>query len=208
MTITTCAAEVRAEPVDLHPHRLAAQDVLDLHVADLADDRALPAWSSSKTVGSVRTGMPRARARARRSRAASPGAEGIAIVSSSGSASSRIRGSSRGRAEHRHAVDARAPLERVVVDEADGREAERRVAQDLAQDEPPAVAGADDEDAARVAARAEPAPRALVDEPRDEPRAAHEQSMSRKNSASTPVGAVTVTSPLVGDGTARDGSGR
>jgi hypothetical protein len=50
-----------------------------------------PACSSSNTVGSVRTGIPRWRA-ARTTRARSvPGADGMAIVISSGSASSRMR---------------------------------------------------------------------------------------------------------------------
>ena len=50
--------------------------------------------SSSNTVGSVRTGMPRARhSRTIRARV-DPGAEGIAMITSSGSASSRMRGRS------------------------------------------------------------------------------------------------------------------
>ena len=100
-----------------------------------------------------------------------PGADGIAIVTSSGSTSSRIAAEVARRAEHLDAVDAQPPLERVVVDEADGLEAELGVAQDLAQDEAPAVAGADDEQAARAGARAEAAQRALVDRARDEARA-------------------------------------
>ena len=74
------AGEVGADAVELHAHRLAAEDVLDLHLAHLAHDLAPPpACSSSKTVGSVRTGMPRSRA-ARTTRARSvPGADGIAI---------------------------------------------------------------------------------------------------------------------------------
>ena len=95
--------------------------------------------------------MPRAR-QARTTRARSvPGAEGIAIVTSSGSTSSRTAA---GRAcvspSTLHAVDAQAALARVVVDEADRVEAEVRVAQDLAQHQAPAVAGADDQHAARV----------------------------------------------------------
>ena len=58
----------------------------------------------------------------------------------------------------------RAPLlARVVVDEADRAVAELGVAQDLAQQQPPAVAGADDQHRARVLARREAAQRALVD---------------------------------------------
>ena len=45
-------------------------------------------------------------------------------------------------------------LERVVVDEADRVDVELRVAQHLAQDEPAALAGADDQHAAGALARA------------------------------------------------------
>ena len=162
-----------------------------------------PACSSSKTVGSVRTGMPRSRA-ARTTRARSvPGADGIAIIISSGSASSRMRGSCVGRAEHLDAVDAQRALERVVVDEADGREAELRVAQDLAQDSRPPSPAPTMSTRRASRARAEAARAGARRRRRaDEARAADEQpAMSRKNSARTPVGADTVTSPLVRDGT-------
>ena len=140
-----------------------------------------PDWSSSKTVGSVRTGTPRSRA-ARTTRARSvPGADGIAIRISSGSASSRIRASAVGTAEHAHAVDARAALERVVVDEADRVEPELRVAQHLAQRQAPAVAGADDQHAARVlAARGSRGSGAVVDRPRDEAHAADEHERQQR----------------------------
>ena len=53
-----------------------------------------PLCSSSKTVGSVRTGMPRSRQQRTTFARSVPGADGIAIVTSSGSTSSRIRPSS------------------------------------------------------------------------------------------------------------------
>ena len=57
------------------------------------------------------------------------------------------------------------PLERVVVDEADRVRPQLRVAQDLAQHEAAAVAGADDQHAARASRRArKPRQRALVDQ--------------------------------------------
>ena len=112
-----------------------------------------PLCSSSKTVGSVRTGMPRSRQQRTTFARRMPGAEGIAIVTSSGSTSSRIRPSSFVVPSTRTPSIAQAPLERVVVDEADRLEAQLGVAQDLAQDEAPAVAGADDQQAARVLAR-------------------------------------------------------
>ena len=57
MTITTWPREVGADALELHAHRLAAEHVLDLHLAHLAHDAAPPVCSSSKTVGSVRTGI-------------------------------------------------------------------------------------------------------------------------------------------------------
>ena len=105
------AVEVGADAVELHPHRLAAEDVLDLHLAHLAHDVAAAACSSSKTVGSVRTGMPRSRhGAARRARAACPAPTGSRSMTSSGSASSRIRaelvGARRARARRRRACRA------------------------------------------------------------------------------------------------------
>ena len=79
--------------------------------------------SSSKMVGSVRTGMPRSRHAVTTCWRSVPGADGIAMITSSGSTPSRTRGSSRGRAEHLEARDAHALLARVVVDEADRRAA-------------------------------------------------------------------------------------
>ncbi len=94
--------------------------------------------------------MPRRRpSRTTRARSV-PGADGIAMTISSGSASSRMRPRSVGAPEHADALDADAALERVVVDEADRVEVELRVAQHLAQDEAAAVAGADDQHAPRV----------------------------------------------------------
>ena len=50
-----------------------------------------PSWSSSNTVGIVRTWMPRSRHAVTTRARSVPGAEGIAITTSSGSTSSRIR---------------------------------------------------------------------------------------------------------------------
>jgi hypothetical protein len=92
------AGQVRADPVDLHHDRLAAEDVLDLHVADLADEVAAGVGPARARVAQeledgrrVRTGSPRSRAaRATRARSA-PVADGIAMSTSSGSVSSRTR---------------------------------------------------------------------------------------------------------------------
>ena len=114
--------------------------------------------SSSNTVGSVRTRIPRSRQARTTSIRSRPGADGIAMMTSSGSASSRICGSSRVVPAHAHAVDAQALLERVVVDEADRVQAELRVARQLLADLAPALAGADDQHArARRGASAGPA---------------------------------------------------
>ena len=102
------------------------------------------------------------------------------MVISSGSASSRMRAELVGRPQDLDAVDADAALQRVVVDEADGREAELRVAHELAHDQPPALAGADDEHPPRVGAGAEAAHRALVDDPRGEARAADQHQREQE----------------------------
>ena len=102
------------------------------------------------------------------------------MMISSGSASSRIRPRSAVRPSTRARLDADAALERVVVDEADRVDVELRVAQDLAQDEAAALAGADDEDAAAPLPRADAAQRALVGDPRDEPRAADERQREQE----------------------------
>ena len=109
-----------------------------------------PVLSSSKTVGSVRTGMPRARQaettrgaqRAGRRRDRDRDLVGLGLVEDPRQLV--------GAAQDADALDAHAVLGRVVVDEADRVEAEVRVAQDLAQDEAAAVAGADDQHAAGV----------------------------------------------------------
>ena len=102
--------------------------------------------SSSNTVGSVRTGIPRARhSRTIRARV-EPGAEGIAMITSSGSASSRMRGRSPSVLPRTRSPSMRRrALARVVVEEADRREPELAVAHDLARDQPPALAGAGDQ---------------------------------------------------------------
>jgi hypothetical protein len=58
----------------------------------------------------------------------------------------------RGVAAHAHALDAQPSLERIVVEEAHRVEPELAVAQQLAQHQAPAVAGADDQDIARALA--------------------------------------------------------
>ena len=134
-----------------------------------------PVCSSSNTVGIVRTGTPRSRQAETTFPRRVPGADGIAIRTSCGSTSSSTRPELAGRPQHLEAaIDARALLARVVVDEADGPVAELRVAHELAQQQAPAVARADDQDRARVLAHARPAQRALVGGVDDEARAAEE----------------------------------
>ena len=71
-------------------------------------------------------------------------------------------------------------LARVVVDEPDGAQPELRVAQQLTQDEPPAITGADDEHRPRVAARTEAAQTAVVDRSGKQPDPREETRDSRK----------------------------
>jgi hypothetical protein len=137
------AGQVRADPVDLHHDRLAAEDVLDLHVADLADE--------------VAAGVGPARARV--AQELEDGREGPhgqpALAGGAGHAGAQRAGGRRDRDEHLvrlgvvedplevdvgvaedlDPLDAHAAQARVVVDEADRASARGRVAQDLAQDE-------------------------------------------------------------------------
>ena len=86
------AGEVAADAVELHPHRLAAEHVLDLDLAHLAHEPRRRVCSSSKTVGIVRTGTPRSRQAATTGARTVPGADGIAMITSSGSTSSSTLG--------------------------------------------------------------------------------------------------------------------
>ena len=147
--------------------------------------------SSSNTVGSVRTGIPRARhSRTIRARV-EPGAEGIAMITSSGSASSRMRGRSLfGVAAHADALDPQAALARVVVEEADRDQAELAVAHDLAHDHAAALAGARDQDRAlALAPAAEGGQRApLVDAARERAHADEEHEREQREQHDHPVG--------------------
>jgi hypothetical protein len=148
------AGQVAAGRLGLHPHRLAAEHVLDAHVAHLTDElravlqqlehrRHRPDWDAALA---ARAHHRRAQgARGRRDR--DQHLVGLDVVEHA-----RKLG---GGAEHLDpAIDPRVALAVVVVDEADRPIAEVGVAQDLAQQQPAAVAGADDQHRAGVAARA------------------------------------------------------
>ena len=154
----------------------------------------------------------RARGRRATTRARSvPGADGIAIRTSSGSTSSSTRAELRRSSPSTSSPrSTRAPLlARVVVDEADRAVAELRVAHDLAQQQAAAVAGADDQHRARVAcargSRAAAARRARATTKRAPPR---KTSISSPKSTSTPVGTSTTTKPLAVEASAAAGRPR
>ena len=201
VTSTVCAGEVGADPLELHhgPARARARP--------RRAPRALPGERAAALEqlehGRQRAHRDPALAALAHDRArVEPGAEGIAMITSSGSASSRMCGRSDcGVAPHAHAVEPQAALERVVVDEADGRETELAVAHDLAQHELPAVAGADDQHAcarscvrraARPAGGARRRARASARTP------SRKTSESRKNSTMTPLGSPIVDGPVRG----------
>ena len=166
--------QVAADAVEVHPHRLAPEHVLDLDLAHLAQQPAagLQQLEHGRHRAHRHAALPAggddARAhRARRRRDRDQHLVGLDVLEHARQLL--------GRAEHREpAVDPRALLARVVVDEADRAVAQLGVAQDLAQQQPAAVAGADDDHRARVAARAEAAQRALVEHVDEEARAADE----------------------------------
>ena len=150
--------------------------------------------SSSNTVGSVRTGMPRAAAgrhhpraqRARRGRDRDEHLLGLGVVQHRAPAR-------RCAPSTRRPCRRMAALARVVVDEADRPVAQRGIAHQLAQDLAAAAAGAHDQHVARVRAGAKPgAGSSASDTARRTPQV--RPAVSRKNSAITPAGAATATS--------------
>ena len=158
--------EVGADAVELHHHRLAAEHVLDLDLAQLLGELDAARGAARRPSAACERGR---RARGRRSTTrprSSPGAEGIAMTTSSGWNSSRISADLVGGAEHLDAVQPHAALARVVVEEADRAGAEVRVELQLAHDHLAARAGADDQHAAaRRRRRAAPAARPAASGP-------------------------------------------
>jgi hypothetical protein len=148
------AREVLADALDLHAHGLAAEHVLHADLADLADQAAggvgggspqqledgrhRPHGHAALAAGGDHPGAHGARRRRDRDQHL----VGLDVLEHPAELL--------GRAEHLEAVDPRAALARVVVDEADGPVPERRVAQDLLEQHPAAVPRADDEHRARA----------------------------------------------------------
>ena len=165
-------AEVGADAIDLHAHRLAAEDVLDLHLAHLAQQ--VDAAREQLEDGGERP-----------DRDAALAARGHDLLAQD----ARRRGNRddhlvrlgpveharelRGQALHLDAAEPDPLLARVVVDESD-RHAELRVAAELGGHELAAIAGADDQDLARPAAGQRSAERPLECRPEQEANAADE----------------------------------
>ncbi len=96
-----------------------------------------------------------------------------------------------GRSEHANPVQAQVLLARVVVDEPDGRVAERGAAEHLAQDLLGRVAGADDDDL--LPARDDGSDRRPLDErAREQPRAHHESEQQQTSTTQIPRGTFSV----------------
>ena len=154
------AGQVAADAVEVHAHRLAAEDVLHLDLAHLAqeaaaglqqleDGRHRADGDAALAAGGDDAGAHRARRRGD----GDQDLVGLDVVE-------HARQLRRRAEDEQAAVDPRALLARVVVDEADRPVAEVGVAEDLAQQQPAAVAGADDDHGAGVLAGAEAAQRA------------------------------------------------
>ena len=150
------AGQVAADGLDLHPHRVAAQDVLDLDVAQLT--RELAAGLQQLEDGRHRAHGDAARAagaddrraqRAGRRRDRDHHLVGLDVVEHLGAGRRSCR-----------ARPAMPFFFGIVVDEADGPVAELGVLEQLVQQQPAAVAGADDQHRARVAPGPEAVPRA------------------------------------------------
>ena len=109
-----------------------------------------------------------------------PGAEGIAMITSSGCTPSSTRAQLGGTAQHLDAGDAHALLARVVVHEADRRAAQAGVAAQLERHLLASVAGPDDQHLVRRPLEDRPARRALHDRAHREARAAHEHEREQE----------------------------
>jgi hypothetical protein len=180
------AGQVGAVALEVHADRLAPQDVLDLHLAHLPHDVAA-ALQQLEDRGQGPDGDPALAAGAHHPRAqrARRGGDrdrhlvGLDVVEHAAEVGAGV-------AQHLHAVDALPAEARVVVDEPDRVEPEGRVAQDLAQHQPAAVPGPDDEDPPGVLARAEAAQRPLVDRAGDEAGAADEEQRQQEEQREHP----------------------
>ena len=118
--------------------------------------------------------MSRSRQAATTLARSTPGADGIAITTSSGPSRSRISVDLPGRAKDLHAGCGHVALAGVVVDEADRPDPEVGIQLELANDHLAAGARPDDEHATRPGA-ARGLVRTLRDRAPDEARAAHQQ---------------------------------
>ena len=157
------AVEIGPHALQLDPHRLAAEHVLDAQLADLAHH--------------VAAGLEELEHRGQRAHGDGPVAAGLHDARPQGpgrrgDGDDHLVGLGlvedprklvvRRPAEHRHTVlVAQAPHPRVVVEEPDRPEAQRRIAQDLAQDRLAARARAHDQHVLGIAGRVE-APRRTV----------------------------------------------
>jgi hypothetical protein len=161
--------QIGADALELHVHGLAAQDVLDAHLAHLPGERAAcleqledrwqcPDRDASLAALTHDSGSRRARCGGDRD----DHFVGLGVVEDPWQILAGV-------APHPHAVDPQAQLQGIVVEEADGQETELAVAQDLPHDHSPSVPGARDQDRAlTLPARAEAGQRAtVVDRPRD-----------------------------------------
>ena len=142
-----------------------------------------PSCSSSNTVGVVRTGIPRSRQAVTTRARSVPGADGIAITTSSGSTSSRTRA----RSSLEVVPSTFSPYSSFIPclrgsssTNPTGRSRSCGVAHELADDQPAAVAAADDQDVAGALADPEAAHPALDDQVHEEPRADQERERQQQ----------------------------
>jgi hypothetical protein len=170
-------AEVRRDLGEVDFDRLAAEDVLDLHRPDLrgevvvaGDQLVQPRERLDRhlrVTGQLDHLLPHV---ARGGRDRDKHLVGPVVPEDVGELG--------GRAEDAYAVDAEVFLAPVIVDEADGRVAERARLQHLADDELPRVSGADD-DHLLAACDEAPRGRALEDRARRETRAGDERDQEQ-----------------------------
>ncbi len=188
------ALQIGADTLELHPHRARGRACPrpGPRAADgrRAAARCRPGAARTRSEWSA-PGSPASRQAATTRARSVPGAEGMAMITSSGSTSSttRAKSSARSGADDLEAVLVLHPeLPGVVVDEADGPQAQLWVANQLAGDQTAALAATDDQHVTRALGGAERVDATLAEQMHGEPRADQEREHQQHEVADDAAG--------------------
>ena len=174
-----CILEVAADAMQIRVHGVAAQHVLDPHVAHVPPD-----------VDRARQQFEHGRQRAHRDAAVAARRDDAhpQLARRRGNRDDHLVGlcfvedlwQLACRASNSHAADSKPLLERIVIDEADDIETEVGVATELLADQAPSLPGADDQHAASADVPAKSREAAIGDRAREDPRAHQEDHREQR----------------------------